>query len=294
MEQIDLSNCTEIIYANCGNKMKVLLPPGYSFSGEDRDTILKPRVREGLEAKWYADRNISSNINIDNLESFEDDGGYYGFKDNETGKTVIEPTYSYAGDFDESGLAYVEIDGESAYINVEGKVIERIETYDDPDPDGYSIATYGDKCGIVHIEEEHNDIPFKSVVFPFIFDYVEELTGYKDDNDFYFSHGYIRINQDGKWGLHDGGEWVLPCIYDHIGTIEEYSDIFLQLEGKWGYGYIKDDRDLKKSTLSMSVPCLYDDMRWEYNGCLKVKYDGEEFYVDFLNSRIERNPNGRW
>jgi len=220
--------------------------------------------------------NVSGEVDTDNIETFEDDNGKYGFRDKTTGKVVIEPKYDYAEDF-EDGTAYVELeDFEDGWnrIDINENIIEHVIVYE-PDADGYAIAKFEGKYGIV--DEEENEI------IPFIHDSSDDLVGYIDEvNGRHIENGYIRRKIDGKWGMFDlKGNEVIPCKYDYVGYVDYELYVFaLQLDGKWGYGYEEDGK------IYVSVPCKYDELWREDYDLLKVKLDGEEFFINYNDERV--------
>ncbi len=109
--------------------------------------------------------------------------GKWGYK-TESGKVVIEPTYSEAFNFKE-GLACVELNERCGFINKQGEVIIPIQ-YDTACSfsEGLASVTKDDKCG--YIDKEGN------IVFDFIY---EAATSFEND--------IALVKKDGKWGYMD-------------------------------------------------------------------------------------------
>ncbi len=109
--------------------------------------------------------------------------GKWGYK-TESGKVVIEPTYTEAFNFRE-GLACVELNERCGYINKQGEIVIPIQ-YDTACSfsEGLASVTKDDKCG--YIDKEGN------VVFDFIY---EAATSFEND--------IAIVKKDGKWGYMD-------------------------------------------------------------------------------------------
>ncbi len=109
--------------------------------------------------------------------------GKWGYK-TESGKVVIEPTYTEAFNFRE-GLACVELDERCGFINKQGEIVIPIQ-YDTACSfsEGVASVTKGDKCG--YIDKEGN------IVFDFVY---EAATSFEND--------IALVKKDGKWGYMD-------------------------------------------------------------------------------------------
>jgi len=241
----------------------------------------RAKAKETTEEAEFNIFECFKGLNLEDIYHFEDedDSGLYGFMETETEKVVVKPIFSYIEYLDENNVEYfIWVDDGNAYhiLYKDGTVSEKItpECRDEFDEDGYARAESGGKWGVI-------EKPGYVVVVPF--KYAEKTDiGYSDDYENICSMWCIRVKLDGKWGLLSGsGEEILPCIYDHVSQLGEYDEIYLQLNGKWGFGFIKNDK------LNLTVPHKYDKMMWGGdNGRLEVTLDGEKFFINYDDERI--------
>lgn len=148
----------------------------------DNVTVKKTLKQEREEKIAKAIKELPPVKNADGLYKFYRHGKW-GYK-TESGKVVIEPTYTEAFNFRE-GLACVELDERCGFINKQGEVVIPIQ-YDTACSfsEGLASVTKGDKCG--YIDKEGN------IVFDFVY---EAATSFEND--------IALVKKDGKWGYMD-------------------------------------------------------------------------------------------
>ena len=74
-------------------------------------------------------------------------------------------------------------------------------------------------------------------------------------DDVFDGVGYIRVKLNGKWGLYEGDEEIVPCKYDSINAW--LGRIYIEKEGKWGLANERGEQ---------IIPCEYDDVNGEFYG----------------------------
>lgn len=164
-------------------------PKRVKVNSYDLDAFINDNVVSKKSLKQEREDKIAKAIkelppikNPDGLYKFYRHGKW-GYK-TDSGKVVIEPTYSEAFNFRE-GLACVELDEKCGYINKNGEIVIPIQ-YDTACSfsEGLASVTKDEKCG--YIDKEGN------VVFDFIY---EAATSFEND--------IALVKKDGKWGYMD-------------------------------------------------------------------------------------------
>ncbi len=90
---------------------------------------------------------------------------------------------------------------------------------------------------------------------------------------------YIVVKSNDKRGLINiYGEVLIEPQYDKIGVymIEEY--IRVELNGKWGFVDINNN---------IVIPIMYDSIDVVHNGVTMANLNGEEFFINMKNERVE-------
>ena len=235
-------------------------------------------------------------VNAQELKVFWD-GYKYGYQ-NEYGKTIIPPIYTYAGAFIDNtaivgdGIYYFLIDNhekrisdnysklsylgekiflgikfkKKALIDIDGKVIQDVSLYDNVESikNGYAIVKRNNKVGIINAKGEE----FIPCIYDQIFDNAE-----------FIKKGYAKVKQNNKIGIINAeGEEVVPCIYDQIFDIE---DGYIQMQKAYQYGYF--DKNYK-----VVIPCKYASKEQAANALEEYK---TEFFSYFAKKTVEKELN---
>jgi hypothetical protein len=207
--------------------------------------------------------------------------GKYGYIDS-TGKWVIKPKFDKAGDF-YFGCAEVVLNGEQKYIRRNGKTNSNCELwhfipgcivpYPPADPSDYSV-----------IEDEKIALLYKSL---------NDTTEYIYDSTRKFSHDFILVSQNDKWGFHYihnnrpnyDGVPLRELIYDDVKTtyylwnneVDNGSIMYAEVKksDRWGL--------LNAYSLNEIIPPQYYSMDREINkNYILVEFRPDSFgYIDY-------------
>lgn len=140
-------------------------------------------------------RNISEPLDNE-IESYEDGNGKYGYKLKTTGEILIPAKYDHSWPFRE-GLAHVRLNGKFGFVDKSGNEIIPLK-YDMTDffSEGLTIVELNGKYGFIDKTGK--------VVIPFIY-----------DGGFTFKDGLAVVELDGKFGYIDKtGKEIIPLKYD--------------------------------------------------------------------------------
>ncbi len=150
-------------------------------------------------------------------------GGKYGYADWQ-GEMVLEPRWDDAREFDEDGLAQVELDDQWGWINRQGQVV--IEPQ-------YGQAWGFDHFGFARVQR--GDI--SSGLWGWIDRQGHEAikVQWSSANDFYGSD-LAKVNRNGKWGWIDRqGRVVIEPEWEDTEDFDRNGWVQVKRDGKWGW-----------------------------------------------------------
>ncbi len=200
----------------------------------------KIRIRGGLETileRFQKDINlyhirkerdiIDETIDDDDLHPFP----LYGYRNLETGRTVIEPRFKKAGEFSE-GLAPVKVFSKFGYINKRGEFQIK--------PEFDEATTFSE--GLAAVSQTNDEL---EEVYGFIDSTGKLVIPYQYENTSPFSEGLAAVKLDGKWGYIDHtGKEIIGFFFNEASDFEDgeaeveveneglYEDLIINKKGK--------------------------------------------------------------
>ena len=199
------------------------------------------------------------------------DKGKTGYK--VSGKWLVSPVYEYGSEF-RNGYAIVRLDGKFGFIDTSGKLVVKC-IYDSCalfDENGVASGRIGDTR--FYLDASGNS--YRSM---------EELqaaailksANYKKKSSSY-SVGDLApvLDESGKWGYKQFGEWVIKPRFDSAGDFGDGLGA-VSLGGKWGY--------VDKSGVS-AIPFKYEQAGVFIDGLARVKLYGKWGFIDKTGSTV--------
>jgi hypothetical protein len=140
---------------------------------------------------------------------------------NAKGEWILKPIYDHAGDFQDNGLAIVNLNGLSGIIDISGYFIVRPK-YETINPFSEGRATVIDHQGFKVIDESGKEL--NSSAYAFIGDYVEGRALFSvSDEKGRTMYGYLN-----RWGKE-----VLPAVYESATDFKEGKSLVKLKEGTY-------------------------------------------------------------
>ena len=263
-----------------------------AFAAELKIVEVPVPVVEEYEGKNYSTMEFHEGLS--RLYLYEGSSGLptgVGFID-KTGKVVISPEYSGAGDFSE-GFAAVYKNGKWGFIDKTGKEITSFQ-YDSTLSfcEGLAAVIKSGKAGFVDTTGKevvpctYDDTKGfyqalaavkKSGKWGFIDKTGEEVIPFQYDDVTSFFQGLAGVKKNGKWGFVDKtGEIVIDFQYDEAGTFANGLGPVKQ-NGK--YGYVDRTGELK-------IPCKFDVAGYFSDGLALVGQNGKFGYIDQTGKNV--------
>lgn len=199
------------------------------------------------------------------------ENGKYGYK--VSGKWIASPIYEYGSDF-RNGFALVRLDGKFGFIDTDGNIIVKCV---------YNSCTLYDENGVAtgkigdtryYLDKQGNS--FRSM---------EELNAAailnssefkKRASNYSVSDYSPALDENGKWGYKQFGEWVIQPRFESAG---DFADglAAVSLGGKWGY--------IGKNG-SCSIPFKYEQGGVFVDGLARVKLFERWGYIDKTGATV--------
>ncbi|MBQ7272835.1 MAG: WG repeat-containing protein [Bacteroidales bacterium] len=193
------------------------------------------------------------------------ENGKVGYK--LSGKWIASPVYEYGSEF-RNGFAMVRLDGKFGFIDDKGNIVVKCLYNSCTLYDENGVAT--GKIGETRYYLDKNGNAFRSM---------DELkaaailksSDYKNKANNYSVGDYTpTLDESGKWGYKQFGEWVIKPRFDAAG---DFADglAAVSLGGKWGY--------IGKNG-SSSIPFKYEQGGVFVDGLARVKLYGKWGFID--------------
>ncbi|MEO0583612.1 MAG: WG repeat-containing protein [Bacteroidota bacterium] len=159
--------------------------------------------------RYYLRKELDSLENLgeeSNLTKFS----VIGYKDDESGKVVLEARFKDAGEFS-NGLAYVQIMTKYGYINPQGELVIK--------PQFLEARDFSEERAAVRQVTEDGERKWG-----FIDTLGNSVISYQYDEVSQFSEGLCAVEKVGKWGyINLSGEVVIPFSFDAAENFSEGS-----------------------------------------------------------------------
>ncbi len=260
---------TKVKENNSSNSYDILLEDYKTINGIKVPMTVRKKSEYSTNYYTITKTNVKLNIPVDDklfarpvlkkhLSSFSGSNDKRGYHD-ELYTTIIKPQYDAAWDFQENGLAKVQLNNLFGFIDKTGKVIipikyQKLEAFEE----GIAAFMIDKKWGYLDATGK--------IVIPATFDEVR-----------YFKEGLAAVMVDKKWGFMDKtGKINIPLKYDQVNHFDAGRAI-VKRDNKWG------GIDAKGVEV---IPVVYESISYFKDGKTAVKKDGEKFYIDVNGKKI--------